>query len=114
MTNKERDQFKRLEAERARLERIVLEQQEKIKKLDSKLVRLGTSNIALNKRIGIYESRLLAASVILRRILDDGNYDDDGDFYLLHRGGPKPKPEDDYLEPEPIAQARALLRKIDA
>lgn len=57
---------------------------------------------------------ILAASremlAILEQILDDGNYDDDGDFYLLHREGPKPG--DDYLDPETIERAKAIITRI--
>jgi hypothetical protein len=57
---------------------------------------------------------ILAASrdllAIVEDILESGGYDDDGDFYLYHRPGPKP--QDDFLDPEPIAKARELIAKI--
>lgn len=43
----------------------------------------------------------------LERIIQDGSYDDDGDFYLLHQ---ESATDQDYFDPEAIEMARAAIR----
>lgn len=44
----------------------------------------------------------------LERIIQDGGYDDDGDFFLCHQE--TPDKDKDYLDPEAIEMTRAAIQ----
>lgn len=75
----------------------------------SKPTRRGQDDIEVRARF--LNAAGKEAITILRRILNNGGYDDDGDFILYHREGATP--EDDYRDAVPLADARVLLAAID-
>jgi len=52
-----------------------------------------------------------ACFAALKQIIQDGNYDDDGDFILYHRA-PK-RGDEDYLDPPAIEQARKAISMVE-